>query len=88
IMKINPEGRITDFEEKPKTPEALARARSSPDSLSRLGMSHAEDRPFLASMGIYLFNRSTLVELLASSNATDFGKELFPLAIPNHRVQA
>jgi glucose-1-phosphate adenylyltransferase len=88
IMKINPEGRITDFEEKPKTPEALARARSSPESLSRLGMTHAEDRPFLASMGIYLFNRSTLVELLASSNATDFGKELFPQAIPNHRVQA
>jgi glucose-1-phosphate adenylyltransferase len=87
-MKVNAEGRITDFEEKPKTPEALARARSSPESVARLGFSAAEDRPYLASMGIYLFNRDTLVELLASSNTTDFGKELFPQAIPKHRVQA
>ena len=39
-------------------------------------------------MGIYLFNRSTLVDLLASGNATDFGKEIFPQAIASHRVQA
>ncbi len=88
IMKINAEGRISDFEEKPKTPDALARARSTPESIARLGVAHAEGRPYLASMGIYLFNRSTLVELMASSGATDFGKELFPLAIPNYRVQA
>ncbi len=88
IMKIDETGRVTDFEEKPKTPEALARSRSAPESIRKLGLDHAEGRPYLASMGIYLFNRSTLVELLASGNATDFGKELFPQAIPNHRVQA
>ena len=38
-------------------------------------------------MGIYLFNRSTLVQLLAGGNATDFGHEIFPQAIANHRVQ-
>ena len=39
-------------------------------------------------MGIYLFNRSLLVDLLRSSDATDFGHELLPQAIHNHRVQA
>nr|WP_254054140.1 sugar phosphate nucleotidyltransferase [Singulisphaera sp. GP187] len=38
-------------------------------------------------MGIYLFNRTTLVQMLASGDATDFGKELFPQAIDSHRVQ-
>jgi glucose-1-phosphate adenylyltransferase len=87
IMKIDSDGRVVDFEEKPKTPEALARSRSDPAGLARRGIS-AAGRPYLASMGIYLFNRSTLVEMLLSGNATDFGRELFPQAIPEHRVQA
>ncbi len=87
IMKLDESGRVTDFEEKPKSPEALARVRTEPDWMAKRGIS-AEGRPFLASMGIYLFNRSTLVNLLASGNATDFGKEIFPQAIHEHRVQA
>jgi glucose-1-phosphate adenylyltransferase len=87
IMRIDPGGRVTDFEEKPKTPEMLGRVRTDPDWLARLGIK-AAGRPYLASMGIYLFNRSTLVDLLASGNATDFGKEIFPQAIAAHRVQA
>jgi glucose-1-phosphate adenylyltransferase len=87
IMKIDDTGRVTDFTEKPKSPEALARARSTPESLEKRGF-QSGDRHFLASMGIYLFNRSTLVELLATGNATDFGKELFPHAIRNHQVHA
>ena len=39
-------------------------------------------------MGIYLFNRSLLVDLLKSSSATDFGHELLPQTITAHRVQA
>ena len=39
-------------------------------------------------MGIYLFNARALVELLESSDATDFGHELLPQTIANHRVQA
>jgi len=87
IMRIDASGRVTDFEEKPKTPEKLDRVRTDPDWLGHHGVK-AEGRPFLASMGIYLFNRSMLVDLLASGEATDFGKELFPQAIANHRVQA
>lgn len=87
IMRLDDSGRVNHFEEKPKTPEALDRVRTDPEWMAKFGI-EAQDRPYLASMGIYLFNRSTLVELLASGNATDFGKEVFPQAIGTHRVQA
>ena len=48
---------------------------------SRLGLSAEEalKRPYLASMGIYVFSRETLFDLLAKNpTATDFGKELIP----------
>lgn len=87
IMRIEASGRVIDFEEKPKTREMLDRVRTDPDWMARFGI-EAAGRPYLASMGIYLFNRSTLVDLLASGNATDFGKEIFPQAMAAHRVQA
>lgn len=87
IMKIDAAGRITDFLEKPKTPEALAKVRTDPDRLERHGV-ESKGRAYLASMGIYLFNYKTLVELLEENDATDFGKELFPHAIPRRRVQS
>jgi glucose-1-phosphate adenylyltransferase len=86
IMRIDPSGRVIDFEEKPKTADKLARVRTEPEWLERFGI-QAAGRPYLASMGIYLFNRNTLVDLLTSGAATDFGHEVFPQAISNHRVQ-
>ena len=44
-------------------------------------------RDCLASMGIYLFNRETLLELLSKTDYQDFGKEIFPTSIRTHRVQ-
>ncbi len=41
----------------------------------------------LASMGIYLFNRQTLVDLLTKTDYHDFGREIFPAAVRTHRVQ-
>ena len=87
IMRIEAGGRVIDFEEKPKTRELLDRVHTDPESMARLGI-EAKGRPYLASMGIYLFNRSMLVDLLASTDAIDFGKELFPQVIAAHRVQA
>jgi glucose-1-phosphate adenylyltransferase len=87
IMRIQADGQVVDFEEKPKTPEKLARVRTDPSWLEKLGL-HAAGRPYLASMGIYLFNRQLLVDLLNTSDATDFGHELLPKAMRNHRVQA
>jgi glucose-1-phosphate adenylyltransferase len=86
IMRIDHSGRVTDFEEKPKTAEKLARVRTEPEWLERFGIK-PKGRSYLASMGIYLFNRSTLIHLLAGGSATDFGHEIFPQAIKNHRVQ-
>jgi glucose-1-phosphate adenylyltransferase len=86
IMRIDDSGRVIDFEEKPKTPEKLDRVRTDPGWLERFGV-EARGRSYLASMGIYLFNRAALVQLLADGDATDFGHELFPQAIANHRVQ-
>ena len=86
VMRIDSSGRVIDFEEKPKTPEKLDRVRTDPVWLERFGIK-AAGREFLASMGIYLFNRATLVQLLADGNATDFGHEVFPRAIANHPVQ-
>lgn len=87
IMRIQADGRVIDFEEKPKTQEKLSRVRTDPNWLEKLGLK-AHGRPYLASMGIYLFNTSALVKLLESSDATDFGHELLPQTIANHRVQA
>jgi glucose-1-phosphate adenylyltransferase len=87
IMRIQAAGRVLDFEEKPKTPEKLARVRTDPSWLEKLGLK-ATGRPYLASMGIYLFNRSLLVDLLRASDSTDFGHELLPKTIQSHRVQA
>jgi glucose-1-phosphate adenylyltransferase len=87
IMRIDTSGRVIDFEEKPKTAEKLARIRTAPEWMERLGI-QAGGRAYLASMGIYLFNRSTLVQMLAGGDATDFGKEIFPQVIEGHRVQA
>ncbi|MHC5537208.1 glucose-1-phosphate adenylyltransferase [Singulisphaera rosea] len=87
IMRIDTTGRVIDFEEKPKTPEKLARVWTSPDWMERLGI-QAANRPYLASMGIYLFNRATLVQMLSGGSAADFGKEVFPQVIEGHRVQA
>jgi glucose-1-phosphate adenylyltransferase len=87
IMRIQADGQVVDFLEKPKTPDKLARVRTDPSWLEKLGL-NAAGRPYLASMGIYLFNRSLLVDILGTSDATDFGHELLPRAIQNHRVQA
>jgi glucose-1-phosphate adenylyltransferase len=87
IMRIQADGRVLDFEEKPKTTEKLNRVRTDVHWLEKLGL-RAAGRPYLASMGIYLFNRALLVDLLKESKATDFGHELLPQTIAGHRVQA
>jgi glucose-1-phosphate adenylyltransferase len=85
IMKIDPKGRITSFTEKPRTPEALAAVRTEPDWMEKHGI-NSHGRAYLASMGIYLFARDILLDLLRGAS-TDFGKEIFPEALNKHHVQ-
>jgi glucose-1-phosphate adenylyltransferase len=86
IMRINETGRVVGFLEKPQTDEEFALVRSDPAWLDAHGVV-SRGRDGLASMGIYLFNRQTLVELLQKSDYQDFGKEVFPMSIRARRVQ-
>ncbi len=87
IMRIQADGKVIDFVEKPKTQEKLNSVRTDTAWLEKLGLK-ASGRPYLASMGIYLFNAKALIDLLESSDATDFGHEILPQTIANQRVQA
>jgi len=88
ITQVDETGRVVGFVEKPKTEEQLQPVRTPVEWLHRRGIQDG-GRQFLASMGIYMFNRQTLFQLLNStSRSTDFGKEVFPNSIRTHRVYA
>ena len=88
LLKTDNDGRITEFSEKPKG-EALERMRVDTTQLG-LTPEEASSRPFLASMGIYVFRREVLSSLLLSEmpDAADFGKEIIPEALSRYSVQA
>ena len=84
IMHIDGERRIVKFVEKPKDPALLDSLRLDKQSYSNLGIT--DDRElFLASMGIYVFNREVLIKLL-DNTFTDFGKHIIPGAVNTHKV--
>ncbi len=76
ILKRDANLNITDFYEKPKDPETLARIASRDDP----------EKPFLGSMGIYLFKTEVLINLLESFEYDDFGSHVIPAAIKTHKV--
>jgi glucose-1-phosphate adenylyltransferase len=83
IFTFSADGQVTGFEEKPK-PERLAEMGSSAPRHAQTDLT--DDKPFVASMGIYVFSHDVLHEVLASSHAVDFGKEIIPAALSTHRV--
>jgi glucose-1-phosphate adenylyltransferase len=87
LLKTDESGRIVEFKEKPKGDDLL----SMQVDTSQLGLdaNEAQRRPFLASMGIYVFKYDKLEQLLAEDKAAmDFGKHIIPAAIKSHHVQA
>ncbi|MEW6094339.1 MAG: glucose-1-phosphate adenylyltransferase, partial [Chloroflexota bacterium] len=77
LLKRAADGRITDFVEKPKDPAVQKKFASRAD----------EARPFLGSMGIYLFDTQVLIDLLTSHpDHDDFGSDIIPHAIQNLKV--
>ncbi|HEX3185543.1 MAG TPA: glucose-1-phosphate adenylyltransferase [Pyrinomonadaceae bacterium] len=88
LLKTDENGRIVEFKEKPKGDEL----RAMQVDTTRLGLDakEAARRPFLASMGIYVFKYDHLEQLLAEDpTAVDFGKHIIPAAINSARnVQA
>jgi glucose-1-phosphate adenylyltransferase len=84
IFRFDVTGHIIGFEEKPQ-PERLAQIGSSAPTHSPAGLLTA-DKPFVASMGIYVFSREVLYDILARDRAVDFGREIIPHALSTHRV--
>ncbi|MFM9010391.1 MAG: glucose-1-phosphate adenylyltransferase, partial [Planctomycetota bacterium] len=80
IMRLDGEGRVQGFLEKPRTTKELQMMRTDPAWIEAQGIS-AHDRSLMASMGIYLFDRDCLLDLLTKTDYQDFGKEVFPAAI-------
>lgn len=76
ILKLDGVGRIDEFVEKPKTAEDLSGLESGDDP----------EIPYMASMGIYIFNIDVLLEILHANPGKDFGKHIIPAAIDTHRV--
>lgn len=80
LMRTDADGRIREFREKPKG-EALDAMRVDTAALG-LSANEAQRKPFLASMGIYVFERNVLFNLLSSHpEATDFGNHIIPAAL-------
>lgn len=78
LMKINDENRIISFVEKPKDPAIMKSFETGTDL----------EKPYLGSMGIYFFDTQVLIELLKSTDHTDFGGEVIPRAIESADVYA
>lgn len=76
ILKLDEAHRITQFTEKPQSEDALAGLESGDNP----------EKPFMASMGIYVFDTGTLFELLDENPGTDFGKHIIPASIESHKV--
>jgi glucose-1-phosphate adenylyltransferase len=77
ILKREKDGRISSFVEKPKDPEIQKKFISRDDPL----------RPFLGSMGIYMFNTRVLLDMLTNfPDKDDFGSDIIPHAISTHSV--
>lgn len=80
LLKTNDENIITSFIEKPG-------AELLPNWTSDVGNDmKAQGRDYLASMGIYIFNRDLLKKLMENPDTNDFGKEIIPQAIEKHKT--
>ena len=86
IMRLDETGRVVGFLEKPKTEDELKLVRTDPAWIDAHGL-QSRGRDCLASMGIYVFNRDTLIDALQKTEYRDFGKEVFPASIRSRRVQ-
>jgi glucose-1-phosphate adenylyltransferase len=89
IMQMDETCRVTRFEEKPRDPAVQNALRLDPKWYAKLGItgSTVREELFLASMGIYVFNRNLILSLL-DNPLTDFGKDIIPQAIHSRRVFA
>lgn len=87
LIKIDDTGKVLQFSEKPKG-EALKKMAVDTTVLG-LDELQAKEKPYIASMGIYVFKKNVLLDLLnQSKEQTDFGKEILPSALDRYNIQA
>lgn len=86
VMRIDDTGRVKGFLEKPQKDEEIDLVSMDPAWIDALGV-ESKGRDCLASMGIYIFNRSALLDALNKTTYKDFGKEVFPAAVRSRHVQ-
>lgn len=87
IMRVTDKGRVEGFLEKPRSLRELDGFFADMEWMEAQGVK-PEGRNCLASMGIYVFNKNTLVDALKITDYKDFGKEVFPAMIRSRRVFA
>jgi glucose-1-phosphate adenylyltransferase len=86
IFRFDRDGVIVAFEEKPKQPRLREIERSIPSGATFA--EHTDDTPFMASMGVYVFSRRVLMEMLEQMPGHDFGRELIPGALGKYQVRS
>ena len=86
VFRFDRSGQIVAFEEKPKRERLLEIGQSIPPGSTSGG--HSPDKPFVASMGVYVFSRDVLLEAIEHAGATDFGRQIIPNALGRYRVSA
>ena len=87
ILQADANGRIVDFVEKPQTEAELQRLRVEPEVFRSRGI-EPHGREYIASMGIYIFNREVLQEVLQDESNVDFGKDIIPKSIQTRPISA
>ncbi len=88
VLKVDAHSNITDFYEKPQSDAILNNFRCPNTLLEELGHTQTDQPFFLASMGIYLFKRQALFDLLKNDPREDFGKHLIPTKVAQGKASA
>jgi glucose-1-phosphate adenylyltransferase len=88
VMRINSQQFVTEFHEKPQQDELLSKLELSSRFFQESGLNPSADKHYLGSMGIYLFKRETLFNLLKLEIGEDFGKHLIPHIVSQGKVAA
>jgi glucose-1-phosphate adenylyltransferase len=86
IVVFDRDGQIVGFDEKPNAARLNEIGRSIPAGATFSG--HVAEKPFVASLGIYVFSRDVLFEALERDDAADFGRGIIPHALSSYEVQA
>ncbi len=86
IFRFDARGQIDGFEEKPDLARLSQIGASAPAGSTLAALD--EETPFIASMGIYMFSRAVLLDLLEQQAGMDFARALIPAALDQYRVSA